>query len=659
MLNRPVHFVLLALLFILLGNCGGTARVKPNGAAPLASQPTSKSQSNSNSNDSNINPKNLIAQAQLQPSPYRETLLLQAAQHYLEQGKWDKVRKLTNSMNPAQLPDAAYVAHSQITAFVDLTLGDIESACRILSSPRLERQLNALEPQQEAELRELRAQAYLGNNQLDESVSERINLSALLTDKVMTTANQETLWQTLLSTPLETLQTKATQGAGGITQGWYSLAALSKNNTQDIETQQAQLRQWLNHWQSHPANGNLPKDLQLLLTLTGKQPKKIALLLPLQGKLAEAGEAVRDGFFAAYYQTLHNKQLDLSISQYDTSQSATAAYQLAVAEGADFIIGPLDKDDVKQISQLPQRPVPVLTLNYWSPSDTPAKPQTAQQTTPTAAPALQTLPPTNLYQFGLAVEDEARQAARQAIQRGLQRALIVVPTQEWSERSAQAFSEEWQKLGGVIVGKALFTDQDRFAETIRHIMLIDESQTRMNLLQQQLGSSAKFEFTPRRRTDVDMIFMAAAPSQGRQIKPTFAFYYANKIATYATSNIYSGDVDATNNDDLNGVLFTTLPWLFDSNNPEKQALAQNTKTSAVYSRLQALGADAFHLYARLPQLQQAPQMRLFGATGSLHLLADGRIEREQIWATFNNGLAEPVLQVTNTATGSENNAPSE
>ena len=68
---------------------------------------------------------------------------------------------------------------------------------------------------------------------------------------------------------------------------------------------------------------------------------------------------------------------------------------------------------------------------------------------------------------------------------------------------------------------------------------------------------------------------------------------------------------------------------FDTTSREKQAVAQYTKSAAVYGRLHALGADAFRLYARLPQLEQVPDMRIYGATGALHMLSDRRIEREQ------------------------------
>ena len=102
------------------------------------------------------------------------------------------------------------------------------------------------------------------------------------------------------------------------------------------------------------------------------------------------------------------------------------------------------------------------------------------------------------------------------------------------------------------------------------------------------------------------------------------------------------------------MVFNTLPWVFDNNNPTKQAIAQTTKSAAVYGRLHALGADAFHLYSRLPQLKQAPEMKIYGATGSLQLMPDGRIEREQMWARFNKGLAEPITTVVDTSTQETN-----
>jgi outer membrane PBP1 activator LpoA protein len=407
--------------------------------------------------------------------------------------------------------------------------------------------------------------------------------------------------------------------------GWYSLAAINKNNQIDLEQQREQLQVWLREWRQHPAHKNLPSDLKLLQSLIEQQPKQIALLLPMQGKLAEAGEAVRDGFFAAYFQALANGRHAPEVRQYDSSGDVIATYQQAIADGADLVIGPIDKEKVTELSLMPALEVPVLSLNY--PDTPPAQPLKG------------------FYQFGLAVEDEARQVARQAFLEGHRQAMVIIPSQEWSERSARAFANEWEKLGGTVVNRSQFQSGANYSKLVKDAMQIENSLARNREMQELLG--IPLQTSPRSRSDVDMIFLIADPAQGRQIKPTFAFHYAGNIPVYATSQIYSGQPNTTADRDLNGVRFNTMPWLFDTSSPEKLAVAQHTKSAAVYGRLHALGADAFRLYARLPQLDQVPDMRIFGATGALHMLDDGRIEREQIWVRVRNGEAQPLPMVIN------------
>ena len=272
---------------------------------------------------------------------------------------------------------------------------------------------------------------------------------------------------------------------------------------------------------------------------------------------------------------------------------------------------------------MPSLPVPVLTLNY---------PDTQPVT-----------PVQGLYQFGLAAEDEARQVARQAYLEGHRFAMVMIPSQDWSERSAKAFTEEWQKLGGTVVNTSQFIGTGDYSRVIKSSMQIEQSQARAVELERRLGTNLQFE--ARRRQDVDMIFLIADPAQARQVKPTLAFHYAGHIPVYATSHIYSGIPNPGIDRDLNGIRFNTMPWLFDNQSPEKKMIDQNTQSSAIYSRLHALGIDAFRLYPRLPQLAQVPEMRIYGATGALHLLPDGRIEREQIWARIRNGVAQPLPTV--------------
>lgn len=607
MLNRGITCALVALLSLTLASCG--------------TQPSKDDQAPSASSSPKIKP--LLEQAKNSTSPEREQLILQAADILVKREDYDWARKLLTGLDAGILEDTAYVTYVDLLSSVAVADGSYFLAQSILTNPRLERQWQNLDPQMEVKLRQKRAQVFALLGETHNSVSERIQLAALLTNKEAEDQNQNAIWQSLMTTSQSELQERSQHEPDQILRGWYSLAALSKNNQGNLERQQAQVDAWRNEWPQHPANYNLPSDLQLLRTLIDNQPRQIALLLPLEGRLAKAGEAVRDGFFAAYYHASNEQLLTPQIRQYDSNGDILTIYEQAVADGADLIIGPLEKEQVAELSLMPSLPVPILTLNYGD----------SQPVTPVAG----------LYQFGLAAEDEARQVARQAYLEGHRQAMVLIPAQEWSERSAKAFTEEWQKLGGEVANTSQFIGVGDYSKVIKNSMQIEHSQERAQDLERLFGTNLEFE--ARRRADVDMIFLIADPAQARQIKPTLAFHYAGDLPVYATSHIYSGVPNPTADRDLNGIRFNTMPWLFDSNSPEKKAINSSVQASPIYSRLQALGVDAFRLYPRLQQLAQVPEMRLYGATGALHLLADGRIEREQIWARIRNGMAQPLPTV--------------
>lgn len=611
--SNSLTLLMVATLGLSLGACGSNPP-----------QPAKQKQAAAQQQPS-VSASKLLEQAKQAQSPERENLLLQAAQAYIAGQRYNRARDLLVEINTDELADQAYITHTDLLSAVALHEGSNFLAHGILTKPRLEQQWQIMEPHMEVSLREKRAQVFALLGEAQESVNERIQLTGLIGNQTQQQKNQDALWQTLMTIPFAELQQLSRNEQGQAARGWYSLAAINKNNQTDLEQQREQLQVWLREWRDHPAHDNLPGDLRLLQSLIDQQPQKIALLLPMQGKLAEAGEAVRDGFFAAYFHALSNGRHTPEVRQYDSSGDAIAAYQQAVADGADLVIGPIDKEKVTELSLMPSLDVPVLSLNY-----------------PDAPPAQ---PLIGFYQFGLAVEDEARQVARQAFLEGHRQAMIIIPSQEWSERSARAFSDEWEKLGGLVVNRTQFKPGANFSGLVKDAMLIEQSQIRARELQQLLG--IQLQSSPRSRGDVDMIFLIADPAQARQIKPTFAFHYAGNIPVYSTSQIYSGQPNPKADRDLNGVRFNTMPWLFDTTSSEKQAVAQHTKAAAVYGRLHALGADAFRLYARLPQLEKVSDMRIYGATGALHMQGDGRIEREQVWARFRNGEAQPLPMVIN------------
>ncbi|WP_190322560.1 penicillin-binding protein activator, partial [Enterobacter hormaechei] len=57
----------------------------------------------------------------------------------------------------------------------------------------------------------------------------------------------------------------------------------------------------------------------------------------------------------------------------------------------------------------------------------------------------------NICYFALSPEDEARDAARHIHEQGKQAPLLLIPRSTLGDRVANAFADEWQKLGGGIV----------------------------------------------------------------------------------------------------------------------------------------------------------------------------------------------------------------
>src|SRR5690606_21996286 len=59
-------------------------------------------------------------------------------------------------------------------------------------------------------------------------------------------------------------------------------------------------------------------------------------------------------------------------------------------------------------------------------------------------------------------------------------------------------------------------------------------------------------------------------------------------------------------------------------------------------RLYAMGVDAQRIFNRLLQMQEHPETRIHGATGTLSLDPSGRVRRELSWGQIVDGQLQPV-----------------
>ena len=93
-------------------------------------------------------------------------------------------------------------------------------------------------------------------------------------------------------------------------------------------------------------------------------PNQIALLLPMSGEYQREGESILYGFLSAHYSLNQNNIGAKKIKIYDTQKFLTSeiAYSQAVNEGADFVVGPLLPNSVKELSNRIAFNVPILRV---------------------------------------------------------------------------------------------------------------------------------------------------------------------------------------------------------------------------------------------------------------------------------------------------------
>ncbi len=316
----------------------------------------------------------------------------------------------------------------------------------------------------------------------------------------------------------------------------------------------------------------------------------IGVLLPQSGPLGGVSKDIYQGIQTARNSLASNTTVQL----YDVSNGgAVGQYKRAVADGADMIVGPLDKESLAELLANPQTlSRPLLSLNYL----------TQNRHIPGA-----------LYQFGLLPEDEARQVAQFAASRGQRTAIVMVPASSWGARIAQAFRASYQNNGGqvLVVQQYADTPSKSYAQAVRSALA--NSQGRAS-----------------------MVFMAATPSQARILGPLLA-EQASNLPVYATSHIFSGKVDASKDRALDGITYTEIPWVMEN-------LQSGRLNASTYPRMFALGMDAFLIAKNLPNIARNPNSRVDGKTGNISLAGNRQVQRSLLFATFDNGIPRPLGQ---------------
>lgn len=607
--NHWLRNALAALVTVVACGCSSPGATTDNGAAPIA---------DTTAPDNVKTVAQLLDAARTGPASERARNLLDACDLLLQQDQPEQAAPHLKTVGDMPMSPALRGRYKELSARLLLRQGRVAEALSLLRDPQLLQEQDQLPAREQGNIALVRARALALNGDYFASAQERVFIAPLLSDR-QRAQNQKDLWQALMYLDAAQLQGYRDKAANETLRGWLELALIAKTDQGNIDMQAAQLGQWTRRWSAHPAAGDLPADLAAVREMAAAQPRQVALLLPLSGKLSAFGAAVRDGFMAAWYDARERGGNPPALRVYDTGANANflELYRQAVADGANLIVGPLEKPQVALLYQQPPS-VPTLALNRAD---------------------IDQIPPANLYQFSLAPEDEAAQIADIAYQEGRRHALIIAAEDESRSRELQVFSERWRQQGGDIAAAALYTDQQDLSQSIRTALNLPQSEARAKEVETLIHRNV--EFTPHRRQDVDMVLMLAKPQQARSIKPMLAFYYAGDIPVYALSRIYNGFPNPDQDRDMDSVRFTDMPWVLEDQPLKKRILADQPQ-SRNYLRLYAMGIDSFLLYPRLRQMEKARDSRVYGQTGYLTLNAQLVVQRQLLLAQMRNGRPELI-----------------
>lgn len=547
-------------------------------------------------------PAATVATAQPEQLSRQAQELLAAAARARAAGDYTRALQLYRQIDPDVLPADARPVYFLDHADAALQDGEVLLARELLTAPAPTALSQQFDPAQRQRWLRLRGELFGLVGETEHSLAAYTELADSLTDAGERGNVEQAIWGVLRQTPTEILSELARDARDPRLHGWYQLALAGRARTG-----------------AQPVAPAVPAGQMAMTTPAAVAAlDRVALLLPESGAYATAADVLRDGFLAAAFAARSAGAKAPDVRLYDTAAEDVAAlYQRAAAEGAQLVIGPLEPESLRRLSALTELPVPVLSLNYLDSGPPPAA--------------------RNFHQFGLSVAQEAEAAAHSAWRAGHRAALALAPNTSWGDRALSAFRDAFQGLGGSVRSAVRYDMALKdFTPVLRPALApttgpgepkaADEAESDADVI--------------RRRTDVDLIFLVAYPTQGRQIKPTLDFLYAGDLPIYATSSIYSGTPDPARDADLDGIRFLASPWTLAD--PATLTPSADQRLPTAQRQLFALGVDSYLLHAQLAGALPDNAQAVRGQTGELLFDGGSWVQRRQPWARFVAGRVEPL-----------------
>ncbi|UFN70000.1 penicillin-binding protein activator [Vibrio alginolyticus] len=459
----------------------------------------------------------------------------------------------------------------------------------------------------------MRADAYQGLNQAFEANRQLVAFGQYASSAEQREISSR-IWMNFGSYSEYELTSLETEPNEDVLDGWLQLAVYAKTLSGNLSQLKNTLERWLSENPSHPAAIYTPEEIQNILSLDIVKPNNTALLLPLTGNFSPQAQLIRDGFVFAMMND-RNRDPSATLTVIDTNAyNADQIKQRLINENIDFVVGPLEKENVELLHTTMDGSangptIPALALNI---------PEDVQ-------------PDSNICYLALSPEQEAAQAAKHLFSEGYNFPLILAPKGSFGERVTEAFNKEWRKYSSNKVAASYFGDKRQLQKDINEVFGLQESKQR--IAQMQSLMRIKLETQPRSRRDVDAVYIVARSTELTLIKPFIEVAInpdAKAPQIFSSSRSNSGGATY---EDLTGIIYSDIPLLID---PDPSVTAEMnelwSEQSNMEKRLKALGMDAYKLISELPQMKVFPGYSVGGQTGILSIDNNCVVQRELSWA---------------------------
>lgn len=400
-----------------------------------------------------------------------------------------------------------------------------------------------------------------------------------------------------------------------IQQGWVNLALYHQVYAgSGVELDQA-INNWRRRYVGHPAGAVLPKQDENFVELAPLNIDRLFLLFPQSGPNERLGDALKAGALAA----LDKQNINEAIFIDENLSTADIAAKLDQIN-PDFVVGPLLKANIDKLMAAETLiNIPTLHLNTFD-GDT---------------ISLQH------YYFALNPEHEVEQALEHFLAMGYQKPMLLAPENTNGQRLVDFFNQQWQRYSETKPQIGFYENNQDMPKTISSLLEVDQSKERIKTIKALFKQEVESE--TRSRSDIDVIYILGDAIETRLIKPYLdvnVSTFSERIPLYASSKSHSKQIDSTDKGDLDGLYFTELPWMLNSqitqHNLREQYNLLWPEQADISQRLFAMAYDAVLVINDIRQLSLMPGNQFSGLSGKLSVNSNGHLQRVLDWAQYTN-----------------------